>query len=151
MYLCWNGNFWQREYLVEKFAFAHSRGKTRKEQIIWLTSFFHQEMMTNFRAAWDVCLSCTSEHFLVLCPLSISPSHLLSKDTHLKKLTHCRNPLEFFFFAASPTQIATAWSSSGAKLLDGWQISWLLKSDTLWPCGDRRKGTDPLISQLGSA
>lgn len=54
--------------------------------------------MTNCRAVWDMCLSCTLEHFLILCPLLIYPSRLLSKDTNFKKLTHGRNPLRWFGF-----------------------------------------------------
>lgn len=159
MYLCWSGNFWQREYLVENFAFVHSCGKTQKEQIlslpvnVLLCFFFHMEMMTNCRALWDMCLSCTLEHFLILCPLLIYPSRLLSEDTNFKKLTHGRNPLRwfgFFFFPPSPTQIASAWRWREAKILDEWQTSWLWTSDVLWPCRDGRKGTAPLITRLGT-
>jgi len=70
--------------------------KLKKNKLFGSLFFFHLETMTDVRAVWDMCLSSTLERFLVLCPLSISPSHLLSKDTNLKKLTHYRNPLEFF-------------------------------------------------------
>lgn len=135
-----------------KFCFCSFRWENSK-RTNYLAHFFsygNDIRVTNLRAVWDMCLSCTSEHFPVLCPLSLSPSHLLSKDTNLKKLTHYRNPLEFFF-PPSPTQIATAWSWREVKILDEWQVPRLLKSAIQWPCRDRRKGTDPLISQLGAA
>lgn len=48
--------------------------------------------VTELRAVWDMYLSQTLEHFPVLfCPLSLSRSHLLSKDTNVKKKI---NPLQ---------------------------------------------------------
>lgn len=102
-----------------------------EEQVIWVT-FSHGGVCDRAEGCVGrVSVSDLGALPCPLCPLSPSRSHLLSKETNLKKINPLQKSIRVFFFPPSPTQIGTAWSWREVKILDEWQVPRLLKSDIL--------------------